>query len=145
MAYTDDDRAAALATLEANRGNLNETSRATGISPRTLNRWASENAAHKTAVEKRLPHARASLSERLSDVAHQLLDVIPDKLTDANLREIAVTLGIAIDKAQLLTGNPTSREEVLSGLSDAERAERVNELLDAARARRTRQAPTNPN
>lgn len=136
MAYTDDDRAAALAALEANNGNVARTSRETGVGRATLNRWASETGHRKEAADARLPEARASIADRLEAFIHQALDVAPDKLADADMNALFRAIGISADKIQLLRNRPTSIDEVRDGLSDDERAERVAALLDRARARR---------
>ena len=36
---------------------------------------------------------------------------MPDKLASANLQQLATSLGITIDKMQLLQGRPTERSE----------------------------------
>lgn len=141
MASTDDDRAAALAALEANEGNLRQTARELGIAETTLRRWRnqqapSENGAHKKAVEARLPKQRASLAERFKDFVHEALDAAPAKLENASMGDLFRAIGISVDKIQLLEGKPTGIEEVRGELTDAERAARVARLFDAARARR---------
>ena len=137
MAYTSDDKAAALAALEANDGNLRRTARETGIGDATLRRWRAETDARKdAAVDARMPQARATLADRLRHFVDTALGVAPDKLHDANLRDVMTGVGIAIDKLQLLEGKPTSIDEVRDALSDDERAARVAALLDRARARR---------
>lgn len=136
MAYTDDDRAAALATLEANDGNVARTSRETGVGRATLQRWASETGHRKEAVDNRLPEARGNIADRLEAFIHKALDVAPDKLHDADMNALFRAIGISADKIQLLRNKPTSIDEVRDGLTDDERAERVAALLDRARARR---------
>jgi len=138
VAYDTDTIAAALATLESNGGNLARTMRDTGIARDTLKRWRDEKSpAKKAPVERRMPEARATLTDRLRDFIDAALGVAPDKLHDANLRDVFTSVGIAIDKLQLLEGRPTSIDEVRDALSDDDRAARVAALLDRARARRT--------
>ena len=137
MAYTSDDRAAGIAALQSNGGNLRRTARETGISDVTLRRWRNETDARKgAALDARLPEARATLAERLRDFVDAALTVAPNKLHEANLRDVFTSVGIAIDKLQLLEGKPTSIDEVRDALSDDDRAARVATLLDRARTRR---------
>lgn len=149
MAYSEHDRAAALAALETNNGNLTRTAKQLGMSDRTLRRWRDEHnnpgetASLKTATTAALPAARASIAQRLQDFIHQALDIAPDKLNDASLQHLFVAIGVSVDKAQLLEGRPTNIGEVRDALSDDERAARVAALLDAARARRAGHAPPN--
>lgn len=141
MAYTSDDRAAGIAALQSNGGNLRRTARETGISDATLRRWRDETDARKdAALDARLPEARATLSDRLRQFVDAALTVAPGKLHDANLRDVFTSVGIAIDKLQLLDGKPTSIDEVRDALPDDERAARVAALLDRARARRNSMA-----
>lgn len=148
MAHTDDDRAAALAALEANKGNVRKTSREMRVSEPTLRRWRKlqnnpqENDAHKKATAKRMPQARASLSERFREFVHSALDEAPNKLHDSSMGDLFRAIGISVDKIQLLEGKPTGIEEVRGELTDDERAARVARLLDSARTRRAGQADT---
>jgi len=113
VAYTNDDQAATLAVLASNNGNLARTSRETGIARDTIKRWRDEESPQKNAsVDKRMPEARATLAERLRDFVDAALTVAPGKLHDANLRDVFTSVGIAIDKLQLLEGKPTSIDEV---------------------------------
>jgi len=116
VAYTSDDRAAGLAALQSNGGNLRRTARETGISDATLRRWRDETDARKDAANgARMPEARATLADRLREFVDAALTVAPHKLHEANLRDVFTSLGIAIDKLQLLEGKPTSIDEVRDG------------------------------
>ena len=144
MAYTSDDQAATLAVLESNGGNLARTSRETGIARDTIKRWRDEKSPPKNAsVDKRLPEARATLADRLRDFVDAALTIAPDKLDDANLRDVFTSVGIAIDKLQLLEGKPTSIDEVRDGDGHRE----LDEVLDQLAARYTPggSTPSGPN
>ncbi len=132
--YSDNDKATALAALDANEGNLYRTAKQLGISISTLQSWTnvSEDKAEELAPIRN--RKRKELHEVLRDLAYQIADVIPDKLNDANLQHTSVSLGIVLEKMQLLEGKATERVE--HSISDEERASRVATLLDAARNRR---------
>ena len=49
-----------------------------------------------------------NLADALDAMAWRLLDVMPDKMEDASLSQVAHALSVSIDKAQLLKGAPTS-------------------------------------
>jgi hypothetical protein len=142
VAKDTDLKAAALAALEANSNNYTRTARdltqsGTRISATTLRRWHAETGDRKSAaIEARMPQARATIADRLRAFVDAALQVAPDKLHDANLRDVMTGVGIAVDKLQLLEGKPTSIDEVRDALSDDDRAARVAALLDRARARR---------
>lgn len=132
--YTDVEKAEALSTLDLYRGNVVLAARAAGVPRTTLAEWA-----HNRHISKDVPGIRqvkkGVLSERFNDLAELLLDHVHEKLEDATLQQIVTAAGIAVDKSQLLSGNPTSISET-THIDNRERAKRVNELLDAARERR---------
>lgn len=104
--YTDADRVNALAALKANGGNINLTSRQTGIPHTTIRYWAN-GARHPEAADQ-AEEAYEPLADRLELVAQQLVDAIPAKIGKANLVQIVTSIGIAVDKARLLRGEATS-------------------------------------
>jgi len=115
--YSERDRAAALAALEANNGNLTRTAAQLAMSTSTLRRWrdqhadASNTGPLKTAAADALPDARESIAERLRDFIHSALDVAGAKLDEANLQQVFTAIGISVEKAQLLDGKPTGIEK----------------------------------
>lgn len=135
--YSDNDKATALAALDANSGNLKLTARELGIPASTLQRWRDGQVNDDVTVLR--TYKKDELAERLVEIAHQLIDAAPDKVKGANLQQIFTSLGIAIEKIQLLEGEPTERSEVIDPLDDNTRATRIAALLDAARNRRDRQ------
>ena len=104
--YSDEERANALAALKANGGNVKRTALQLGIPHKTLDNWA-KGVNHPGAAE--LGNRKtADMAAALEDVAWKLLDAIPGKVEKAPLNHTATALGIAIDKARLLRGEPTS-------------------------------------
>lgn len=132
--YSDEDKATALAALDANGGNVYKTSRLLKIPQTTLQEWFNGRV-NDTVPEIRM-RKKEALADRLSEIAHQLIDAAPDKMKTANLQQVFTSLGITIEKLQLLDGEPTERSEVIDNLNDDERAARIAALLDRARARR---------
>jgi hypothetical protein len=98
--YSDEDRANALAALDANGGNLMRTARQLGTPRKTLAEWARGRV--PAAVADLRHQKRGDLADRLEAVAHELLDALPAKIKDAPLNQLAVALGILIDKLILL-------------------------------------------
>jgi transposase-like protein len=101
--YADDDKAVALAALDANGGNARRTARQLGIPRKTLSGWAAGRGAGP-AVDKLRPQKRAELAGRLEAVALRLLDAAPSLIAAAPLRGLAVALGIVLDKLTALRG-----------------------------------------
>lgn len=137
--YSDEEKAAALLALDANGGNVAKTAREARVPRKTLEEW--EKGRIHPAVANIRQHEREPLADRLEAMAHDLVDVMPDKLAEASLQQIALTLGIAVDKMRLLREQATAIQKN-ERLTDEERADRVAELLDRARARRTGQPPS---
>lgn len=133
--YSDSDKAAALAALDANGGNVYKTARELKLPMSTLQEWASGRINH--AIPELRERKKEEISQRLVDVVHQLIDALPTKITDANLQQVSTSLGIAVEKIQLLDGDPTDRTEVID---NATRAERINAILERGRTRRAGQA-----
>lgn len=105
--YTDQERAEAMLVLTANGGNLSATAIDTGIPYHTLRHWAAGDRhpeAVQMAQEKMLP-----LADRLEEVASLLAEGMDDPLRihKAPLNQIAVALGIVIDKIRVLRGQTT--------------------------------------
>lgn len=127
--YTDVQRAEALAALAANGGDLTATASRTGIPRRTIENWSKGNV--HPDVTKLGEEKKADLADRLEAIAWKLAEAIPDKIDAAPLNQTAVALGIAIDKARLLRGQPTNINDNthrIAELTDAEIDQRIREL-----------------
>lgn len=131
--YSDRDKATALAALDANNGNVYKTAKQLGISRSTLQEWA------RGRVNKDVPELRQeekkNLADRLEEVAHQILDELPKHLGEATAQQLATSLGIIVDKRQLLTNKPTDRVVVTDDLTDEQRAARLMAIVERARQR----------
>jgi transposase-like protein len=119
--YTDDERAACLAALSANGGNVERTAADCGVPETTLRQW-SKGTRHVEASQMS-GKKKKDLGTKLNELAHKLAGAMPGKIKDANLRDLAVSMGVAIDKSRLLSGQPTNINENrlmpdLSRLSD---------------------------
>lgn len=121
--YDPDQVANALVILDANGGNLTRTSQQTGIPVTTLSGWKRGRGVPKEAREKRQV-ARESLTERLLDLVHQIMDIMPSKLPGATAACLASTMSMAIEKLLLFMGNPTSITQSVSG-EDEERVDKL--------------------
>jgi hypothetical protein len=102
--YSDHQRAEALAALQANGRNFTETAKQLRIPANTIRDWARDPPPYLTELRD---EKRDALAERLRDIAHRLVDAMPGKIPEAPLNHVAVSLGITVDKLQLLEGKPT--------------------------------------
>lgn len=80
----------------------------------------------------------ASMHGMVHQIVAQINQGLADgslKITDKYVRDFAVSMGIAVDKLQLLTGQPTERKEYLSGGSSLdERRKAMVDVLNRAEA-----------
>ena len=112
--YTDEQRAEALAALDANGGNVSGTADDLGIPRGTLRRW---DKARENAAPAQLRHEkRDDLADRMEALAHTLLDDVLDSENAAarrigKINEVSTAIAIAIDKARLLRGEATNITE----------------------------------
>lgn len=106
--YSDDDRATALAFLEANRGNFSATARQCGISRNTLRYWASGGSINAaTAESSTLKKADlAALWQAEAEAALAQASIIR-QAGDASYRDLITAAGIATDKLVRLRGSLT--------------------------------------
>lgn len=103
--YTDEERAAALAALAANGGNIEKTCRELDIPRMTLSSWAKGQVhpeAHEYSLTKKGP-----LADHLEEVAWKLAGDL-NKCKEGNPQQVAIALGVVVDKMQLLRGKPTA-------------------------------------
>ncbi len=130
--YSDEEKASALAALAANGGDVHRTSRQVGVPRKTLEDWSKGRGVCLAVADIR-QGKKADLADRLEDLAHQLADAIPGKIPTADLKQLGVSLGIAVDKMRLLREQPTSIEA--HDLSDDEKLARLRQLAERAQAR----------
>ena len=102
--YSDEEKANALVALDANGGNVMRTARELGIPHMTLEQWRRGRGVHPDVIRLR-NEKREPLADRLEQVAHLLLDALPNKIGKANLQQVATAAAIAVDKSRLLRGN----------------------------------------
>lgn len=121
--YTEEERRNALA-LVGEHGRA-EASRRTGVTTRTLNRWArdagitSRDAILKTraateaaraASDRRYEQTRQELRDEFAEAARYLAQRAK-AADDRHKSGVMTAAAIAIDKAELLSGRATSRQE----------------------------------
>lgn len=144
--YDDKFRASAVVMLEAagypdKEGSLAEVAAHLGVPHPTLSRWFRhvQNPPPNVLVQEKRSELKVLIANELDAIFQAMETVRPE----ASYRDLGTVAGILVDKKQLLEGKATERTEVIDNLSDDERASRIAQLLDAARARRTGQ-PANP-
>ncbi len=114
--YTDAEKAEALVALEANNGNVKGTARALGIPMQTLDKWSKDIGVNRD-VPKIGDEKRIDFTQMLEAEINAALGAMMHKRTDASYADMSRTIGIFIDKLELLRGNATARLEVNGSMS----------------------------
>ena len=148
--WTAAEVATALAMVQACGGSVEAASRECGVPARTLYRWLADprdrigetergQTARARMVEAALPNARAALADKLERVANRCFDAItPAKVrASKDIRALATSGAIAIDKMRLLREQPPQPTEAEQRMADAvaQAAEAIVQM--AAQAGRT--------
>ena len=140
--YTKREKANAVA--EAERSSMSAASERTGIPVTTIDYWM--DAPEFAELRKKTREQIAEGSMVLANLAQSEL-TRKVKAGEVEPRDLAVIYGIAIDKAQLLSGAATSRTETKSltdGLNDHER-QTLRDVIDRAVAETAEaDAPADP-
>lgn len=105
--YSDNEKAAALLTLESNGGNLSRTSRELNIPISTLGEWRDGRAVPDVAEIRN--ENRTPLVDRLMNELTAALNLLPEKRSEASYSDLMRGVGILTDKVQLLSGADTAR------------------------------------
>ena len=118
--YSDEEKGAALAALDANKGNVHGTARLLGIPDSTLDEWA-RGRNQSAAVPNMRERKKGELAEKFDEVAHMLLDATTDDaegVQRTGVRDRMVAAGVAVDKKLLLAGKATQIHEHRAGPSE---------------------------
>lgn len=107
--FSDNDKAAALAALDANGGNVYRTAKEINVPRSTLQEWANGRVSHDMPELRQ--QKRQDLHELFLNEIYAIAELMPDKRKDATYSQLATAAGIFTDKLQLLTGKATQRTE----------------------------------
>lgn len=107
--YSDEERAAALAILDARGGNVTAAAKAARVPRTTLLSWL--DLPDRAAPSELRRDKRAELAALFEAEAQAALAAARNCRDDARYRELMTGAGIATDKWQLLTGGATARIE----------------------------------
>ena len=138
--YDDKFRASAVVMLEAagypdKKGALSLVGRNLSVPISTLRGWY--NATRNPAPAELRNEKEIDFTIALRKEVGAALGEMDNARQDASYKDLATTIGILIDKLQLLEGKATERIE---HFTNEERIDRVNAILDTARDRQSRQA-----
>jgi len=131
--YPEELKAAVIAAIKANGGNVLATSKLFNIPRDTVNYWW-RNSDRFVEIEQT---SAGNLADKLENIAHQAADSIADHdLSIVSYRDKGAVLSTVIDKMQLLRGLPTlisadiERQELVVILQSALAAGLEREAID---------------
>jgi hypothetical protein len=129
--HPDAVKAAALAAYDSlgtrDTYALQRAAEITSIPYETIRSWL-KRAGHNPDVVHLHAHQKLDLAQKLENIAHSFLDAMPEKLPTAPLNQVAVALGIAIDKRLLLLGQP-NQIGISVHLTQEQRAKRLDDIF----------------
>lgn len=140
--YSDNDKASALAALDANEGNVNLTSKQIGVPRKTLGEWAQNRHVSHDMAELR-HDKKEGLATIIEMAVREMIGASATKLNGANFQQLWTGVGIGVDKIQLLKGEPTAITG--TALSEEDRAAKLTEMMGRGRARLNLLKPTGTN
>lgn len=119
--YTDADKERARVALDSHGGNLSAAAREADVPRATLQEWRDEWAAAAAlpipaeylpaAAEYIRQDKKGEVIESAWNLAVAAFQRAKEALPEASARDAATVAGIAVDKAQLLSGDATERTE----------------------------------
>ena len=114
----------AVVALAAPGAKVARVAREVGIAPCTADKIGKKLDGELQSLGRELVDIRLEdITKRFGTLARDAVDAItPEKLLKANAQQLSIIAGVAIDKWQLLRGQPTSRMEI-------EDRRQMNELL----------------
>lgn len=130
--YSDEEKAEALASLDANEGRLTLTAEMLGIPVQTLHCWDMGRGVHPSVMQLRT-HKKEELANELDSVALLAARLAGEKVTGASFKDTMIGLGIAVEKAALLRGEATANVGHVETLQTAQQA--LDRLFELARER----------
>lgn len=132
--YSEDDKAAALAFLDAHDGNTFKAALALDIPETTLRTWKDGMGVHPNIAIKR-EVKKAELADLFEHAARLYLGRAVDEnaINESTGKEAMTAAAIAVDKMRLLRDQATSIQQKQPGISPNDLLQRLRELAAASR------------
>jgi hypothetical protein len=104
----------ALLALSHPKRNIAAVAREVGIGPNMAAKLAKELDGELLPLSRAIEEVRIEdLTKRFGTLSRDAVDAItPEKLARSNAQQLAIIAGVAVDKFQLLRGQPTQRMEI---------------------------------
>lgn len=123
--YRDEDKAAVLAVLAANGGNIKRTARETGIPITTVRRWSSPGSTPPPA--EKVQEAVDEFVKRAEAIREMALVKLESAVAagEVSARDLITVIGVLDDKLTRAKGLPTQRTEHQHALPSREELQDV--------------------
>jgi hypothetical protein len=117
---------------------VDRAAKAAGVSWAAAKKYLSQPIDPLTPLSQVREQKKIDIAQKLGELQIVLIDALmrEDKIAKASFQELANTLGISIEKLQLITGQATERHEHRDADTPrAELARRIDELAERRRAK----------
>jgi len=129
--YSDEEKAAALETVNLCGGNVSEAARTLGIERETLRQWTVGHCVSERVFAFFAAKKQGRMTAKLRALADRLADALAseDKIEAARYGELNAAFGTVFDKLRLIDGAPTEIAEHRVLISRAEAESKLARLL----------------
>lgn len=139
--YPAELKAAVIAAIEANGGNVLATARLFNLPRDTVNYWWNKSDRFRFVEIEQI--SRTNLADKLENIAHSTADSLSaHDLSIVSFRDKGAVLNAVIGNMQLLRGEPTTISATTS--TDEDRKSKVSEMLARIEARAIDVTPADP-
>lgn len=130
MAYTNEQKEAALVALAANGDNYAKTAKDQNVTERQLRRWSKgDHVPPEMSENVRL--IKTSLADRAETIAGLLLGRVEATVDTATIMQAATSFAIMVDKMRLLREEPTSINASMRSLTPQQLEDEINAIIAA--------------
>lgn len=130
MAYTNEQKEAALVALAANGDNYAKTAKDQNVTERQLRRWSKgDHVPPEMSENVRL--IKTTLADRAEVIAGKLLGRVEATVDTATIMQAATTFAIMVDKMRLLREEPTSINASMRSLTPEQLLDEINAIIAA--------------
>lgn len=130
MAYTNEQKEAALVALAANGDNYAKTAKDQNVTERQLRRWSKgDHVPPEMSENVRL--IKTTLADRAEVIAGKLLGRVEATVDTATIMQAATSFAIMVDKMRLLREEPTSINASMRSLTPEQLLDEINAIIAA--------------
>lgn len=130
MAYTNEQKEAALVALVANNYDYAKTANVQNVNERQLRRWAKGEYVSDENVQN-VGVIKQCLADRAEALAQRLLGRVETQVDTATIMQAATTFAIMVDKMRLLREEPTSISASMRSLTPEQLLDEINAIIAA--------------